>query len=318
MMNQFPLVSVCIPCFNSGKYLQATIDSVLRQTYKNIEIIIVDDGSTDNGKEILSCVSDPRVHIFYQENKGAAIARNIAFAKSKGDFIKFMDADDLLAENNISVQVEKIAGKPLCLASGRWGRFCAEDFSDLKIIEEIVWQDYNSVDWIIDSLVESGTNMMQPGIFLISRELVIKAGLWNEQLSLIDDFEFMVRIMINSSAVLFCEEAILYYRGGLANSLSGQRSQSHMNSAYAAISISTELILNLRNDKKSRLACANLWQRWEYQFYPAYKPLATKVASMVNSLGGSNISVGGGRMFVLASKIIGWKSAYFIKGLLRS
>lgn len=317
MTTSLPLVSVCIPCYNCVTYLPAALESVYAQAYQNIEIIIVDDGSSDDTKAFLDTIRKERVKIYNQKNKGAAAARNLAFEKSSGTFIKFLDADDLLSPESINAQVKLISGKPGYLASGRWGRFCKNDLSDLKIITEKVWQDYEGITWLIDSLIVSGTNMMQPGIFLIPRELIMQSGTWNEDLSLIDDFEFMTRVMINCKGVIFSSEALLKYRGGQVNSLSGQRSETHMISAFKAVQICTELILEKQNDKYSRLACANVWQRWAFQFYPEYKDLTREAEIFIQKLGGSTINIGGGDAFVRTSKIIGWKNAVALKQWVR-
>ena len=92
---QNPLVSIIIPTFNRGYILPRAIKSALSQTYQNIELIIIDDGSTDNTEEIVKDFSDPRIqYIRYSENKGRPAARNKGIKKSKGDFFAFLDSDD--------------------------------------------------------------------------------------------------------------------------------------------------------------------------------------------------------------------------------
>ena len=96
------LVSVVIPTYNCGKYICDAVKSVLSQTYKNIEIIIVDDGSTDNTKEALrSYVYNKQIRYIYQKNKGPAASRNLGVEKAEGDFIAFLDADDLWNEKKL-------------------------------------------------------------------------------------------------------------------------------------------------------------------------------------------------------------------------
>lgn len=94
-------ISVIIPIYNMEKYLKRALDSILRQSYKNLEIILVDDGSTDDSREIcLSYVqNDKRFCYYYQENKGVAAARNLGLEKSSGDFIAFLDPDDYIDSN---------------------------------------------------------------------------------------------------------------------------------------------------------------------------------------------------------------------------
>lgn len=98
-----PLVSVIIPCFNHGRYLTQAIDSILLQEYPNIEIIVVDDGSTDNTQEILKKFNN--VKNVFQENKGLSTARNTGIANSNGELLIFLDADDWLLHYAISTNL---------------------------------------------------------------------------------------------------------------------------------------------------------------------------------------------------------------------
>ena len=317
MSPEFPLVSVCIPAYNAEKYIGITINSLLQQTYTNIEIIVVDDGSTDNTKRILENIQDKRFKYSTGPNKGASAARNKAFLLSAGAYIKFMDADDLLNRQCIETQLMKIVEKPDCIASSKWGRFFAADISDFKLSPEKIWKDMPGIDWLVNSLIDNGSNMMQPGIFLIPRQIIESAGTWNEALSLIDDFEFMVRVITNSAAVLFCDEAVLLYRNGVAGSLSGRQSEKHMKSAFTSLSLGIEKILKIKNNPQSRLACANIYQNWAYQFYPDHQELLKKTEQQIIKLGGSTICMGGGKMYILLSRLIGWKNAKKLKMFLK-
>lgn len=104
-----PLISVVIPTYNYARYLPKAIASVLNQTYQNFEIIIVDDGSTDDTKSVIT--EDKRVIYFYQENKGLAVARNAGIEKSAGDYLVFLDADDWLEQDALEQNYEAIKGK---------------------------------------------------------------------------------------------------------------------------------------------------------------------------------------------------------------
>jgi glycosyltransferase involved in cell wall biosynthesis len=102
-MNSSPLISVIIPTFNYGAFLGACLDSVRAQTYKNIEIIVVDDGSTDATAEIAAAY--PEARYVYQENSGVSAARNRGFDLSTGDFIAFIDAARLLGADKLAKQM---------------------------------------------------------------------------------------------------------------------------------------------------------------------------------------------------------------------
>lgn len=99
-----PIVSIIIPCYNSEYYIAECIDSVLAQNYKNIEIIVIDDGSTDNSLDILNNYKG--ITIYTQKNSGACVARNRGIKNSRGKYIKFLDSDDFLEPGVIAKQVK--------------------------------------------------------------------------------------------------------------------------------------------------------------------------------------------------------------------
>ncbi|MEA5619903.1 glycosyltransferase family A protein [Cronbergia sp. UHCC 0137] len=109
-MEDNPLVTVIIPVYNYANYIAATLDSVFAQTYCPIEVIVVDDGSTDNSADIVR--SYPEVQYFYQSNQGAAVARNMAIAQSTGEYIAFLDADDYWKPNKLKVQMKYMMDNP--------------------------------------------------------------------------------------------------------------------------------------------------------------------------------------------------------------
>jgi len=109
-----PLISIVIPLYNKASCIGRTIDSILRQTYDNYEIVIVNDGSTDNGLEIVSKFTAPRIKIINQENAGVSVARNCGVKESVGRYIAFLDADDEWKEDYLQSQVDLIRDYPEC------------------------------------------------------------------------------------------------------------------------------------------------------------------------------------------------------------
>ncbi len=104
-----PLVSVIIPVYNVLPYLREALDSVINQTYKNLEILIVDDGSTDGSGEVCNeYLSDPRVIVIHQENKGLSGARNTGLDRMTGEYVAFLDSDDAFMPEMIEKMVEAI------------------------------------------------------------------------------------------------------------------------------------------------------------------------------------------------------------------
>lgn len=109
-----PLVSIITPAYNAGKYIEATVQSALRQTYENIEIIVADDGSKDATGTIVKELGkkDPRVTYVFQENQGQSAARNAALRRARGQYVAFLDADDLFLPSKIEEQVNYLEAHP--------------------------------------------------------------------------------------------------------------------------------------------------------------------------------------------------------------
>jgi len=107
------IVSVIIPSYNCARYVEEAIESVLNQTYNYLEIIVVDDGSTDNTREVLKeYIGNGQIKYVYQENQGPGAARNTGIKCAKGDYIAFLDSDDTLTENSIEKRMNLIIRSP--------------------------------------------------------------------------------------------------------------------------------------------------------------------------------------------------------------
>ena len=120
-----PLISVVIPAYNAEQFLDETLESVLSQTYENWECIIVNDGSTDNTEEIAKkwCEKDARFRYFYKENSGASDTRNLGIKKARGEYIAFLDADDLYMPNFLEICLENLVEKDVDLVAPKMLEF---------------------------------------------------------------------------------------------------------------------------------------------------------------------------------------------------
>lgn len=119
------LVSILIPCYNAEPWLAETLESALQQTWKNTEIIVVDDGSSDGSLAVAKKFESNGVKVISQTNKGASAARNRALQEAQGDFIQYLDADDLLAPDKIERQMQLLDcdRNSDYIVSGAWARF---------------------------------------------------------------------------------------------------------------------------------------------------------------------------------------------------
>lgn len=310
--NQLGLVSICMPSYNAGKYIQETINSILNQSYQNFELIIVNDGSTDDTWEILQSQKDNRIKIFNTGNQGQCAAANLAYSHSKGDYIKFMDADDLISENFLELQVNRISNHPNTIASAEWGRFYGDDLSTFKLNPETVWRDMKPIDWLCESL-QTGQNMMQCALWLIPRNVLNRSGLWNEKLSLINDFDFFIRVLLSSKEIRFAKNAILYYRSGLNSSLSNQKSRNAYLSAFNSINFGLNTLINFEESERTKMIAADIYKEWSFEFYPSQMDLYLSAIENSKNFGKSNVKFHAGNLTLVLSRIIGWKLTKRIK-----
>lgn len=124
---QQPLVSVIVPCFNSAKTIARTLGTIVVQSYSNLEIIVVNDGSTDNTTAVVKKIGDSRISIIEKENGGVSTSRNAGIDAASGDFIVFIDSDDRIAEDMIEKMASKIMANPNSLV------VCGKQIGERKI-----------------------------------------------------------------------------------------------------------------------------------------------------------------------------------------
>jgi glycosyltransferase involved in cell wall biosynthesis len=301
-------VSIVIAAYNAGSLIESSVRSALAQTHPDIEVLVVDDGSRDETADVVSAIDDSRVRLIRQENKGQSSALNRGAREGAGEYIKFLDADDFINPSHIAAQLDALQGSIDKLASCRWGYF--RNSPEVSLVrDEPTNRDYdNPVDWIVDSLTRA-EGMMGGWMWLIPRGLFEKAGGWNESLSLNNDFDFSIRLLLASSGVRFARGAVYSYREGVHGSLSATRGAKAMESAFNTTEYGCTALLERENSPRTRRVCADRWQRWQYWFYPERKDLAEQAGERVKSLGGSDLQMEGGRLLHVLLPIVGWKAA---------
>ena len=215
-----PLVSIIIPSFNRATLIGDTLDSIISQTYANWECIIIDDGSTDNSINILEnyAKKDTRIRCYKRPNqkkKGSNTCRNYGFNLSNGEFVKFLDSDDLLSNDNIFEQLESIK-KFDCyngiVVTSQWNYF----INNILGVIPLSKQNNKSYRSGYDLLSDFGiyNTFYPPHIYLTHRSVFIKSGLWNEYLKINQDGEFFTRVLLNSSRIVHSKKGMVYYRFG--------------------------------------------------------------------------------------------------------
>ena len=214
-----PLVSILIPAYNAERWIADTIRSALAQTWSRTEVIVVDDGSRDQTLPIARQFASKNVAVVMQENQGAATARNKALDLSQGDYIQWLDADDVIAPDKIVRQVEALSRceRKRTLFSSAWAYFYYR-LSNANFSPSLLWKDLSPVEWLVRKM---GHNLHMPNsTWLVSRELTQTAGPWDIRLSLDDDGEYFCRVVLASDAIRFVPDAKVFYRISNSNSLS--------------------------------------------------------------------------------------------------
>lgn len=214
-----PLVSIVIPAYNCEKYIEGCIQNVLNQSYQNLQIIIVDDGSKDDTYAICRRFTDPRITLTHKENGGASSARNAGLRLSKGDYILFADSDDDLEQDAVRLLVEKSQRTNADLIY-----FEANNFSDdpaIKAKEKGFSQkmDYPvmSGNALIPLLVENKDYHAAPFLFFTKRE-VFQHGLHFYEGIMMEDELFSFRLLRSCDKVV-CLRKELYHRRVRAGSV---------------------------------------------------------------------------------------------------
>lgn len=309
----FPLVSIIIPLFNSEQYIKETICSLKQNTYPNIEIVVVDDHSTDHSIEVLNSIDCEILHVFSCPSKGAQSARNYGFKKSKGEYVMFMDSDDIISPYKIERQMESLLNSTdrdvLSFTS-------MQPFEDTPLRDKckrrMIDHDYeNPIDMLVEMWDTGEFNV--PHSYLMHRSLVEKAGLWNESLIKNQDGEFFSRVISNASFVIYIAGEIAYWRmheGSISHSYSDDRYRSQVIS-YKLIS---EIILSHDNSERARLACAKNLGRWMVAGYPYNKKSLKEAYSLLRGWHQPLTLPFLGRKFALLRMLFGWRLA---KRLLR-
>ncbi len=202
-MTGSPLVSVVMPTFNSEKWIGAAVGSILSQTLRDLELIVVDDGSADATAEVVSGIHDSRIKLIrLARNSGSAVARNRAIEVARGEFVALMDSDDIALPHWLERQVGYLRQNPDCGLRGAWIRAFGA--------REGIWTCYEHHDHIkADLLFRCGMNQ---NTVVFRRELMNNLGLkYDENFDVAQDYEFWTRC-IDRMRFSNAQEVLVNYR----------------------------------------------------------------------------------------------------------
>lgn len=227
-----PLVSVILPTYNRAKLIQRAIDSVLTQTYPHWELIVWDDGSMDDTRNIINSYGDERIKYWYDTNHGVAYARNCAIKVSNGKYLAFLDSDDEWSEDklitqvevmNIHLEVDILFGNFVNKnGSTRQDQPAFEQYSNLmKLlnVEHVAEQLFVIKSGLMESLMVE--NIIATDTVIIRREVISRVGYFIEELRNSEDLELWWRMGLESVCFAYLEKVCL-----IRNKLSGTLSAS--------------------------------------------------------------------------------------------
>ncbi len=288
-------VSILVPCYNSEEHLAETIESALGQTWPACEIIVVDDGSTDGSLEVARAYEGEDVRIIEQSNQGAPAARNRAFQASTGDYIQYLDADDLLHPRKIEAQVAALRESDpgtvaVCSTVYFQDGESPEEGQRAKGEQEVPWLTSNDpVQWLINLWTPgTGWGMVQTGAWLTPREVIKRAGAWAEYVNPDDDGEFFTRVLLQSTGVEYVKDGCVYYRQHSGERVSGLVSKNAFQGLLRSIDTRRDYLLpktTEENREDAVFVIARSYWKIAVRALPVYSDLAEAAASRARALG---------------------------------
>lgn len=245
------LVSIIIPSYNSKDFLKEAVSSALNQSYKPIEIIVVDDGSTDGTKDLFPEFERCGVLCFRIDNGGASNARNHGLEKANGVYIQFLDADDILLPSKIETQLAFMEEQQADLCYVPWldfkkvpgdlnhksFKFKHLNHSTPRTGKELMIS-YGMDNWYIPTLA-----------WLVRKDMIEKAGYWNPAKCPNDDGEYFSRVLFWSKKVICVNKPLAYYRLIAGDSLSKLNSVAKIEASYKSFK-QIEALLRTCNDER--------------------------------------------------------------------
>jgi glycosyltransferase involved in cell wall biosynthesis len=210
-----PLISVIIPTYNRARFVVKAIDSVLNQKFTDYEIIVIDDGSTDDTQTVLVPYSN-NIRYIYQENAGVSAARNTGIKKASGEWISFLDSDDEWKEDYLSTQMAQIKQYPNALIymtnatsispNGERSNF----FSAIGILENFDGDQSLYIKRPLNLIVKHSATFLQSTI--LRKNTLINVGLFDTSLSIAEDLDIISRAALQGTLVIIRKELVEVYR----------------------------------------------------------------------------------------------------------
>jgi glycosyltransferase involved in cell wall biosynthesis len=228
-----------------------------------------------------------KVSVVTQENQGVCAARNKAYELCQGDYIQWLDADDLLSPDKVAKQMEAAEQSQgeRTLLSSTWGYFIFRT-NKARFVATSIWCDLSPIEWLLRRWEEN--LHMNPATWLVSRELTDAAGRWNTRLlgGGTDDGEYFCRAILASNRIRFVPDARVFYRITGSGSLSYiGRSNKKIESLFLAMQLQIGHLRSLDDGERSRAACVKYLQTWLPNFYPERPDIVKQMEQLASTLG---------------------------------
>ncbi|OYD96672.1 glycosyl transferase family A [Nostoc sp. 'Peltigera membranacea cyanobiont' 210A] len=198
------VISVIIPAYNSEKTIRETIESVLNQTFANFELIVINDGSQDSTLEVVTQIQDSRIKVFSYSNAGGNVSRNRGLHRAVGEFVSFLDADDLWTPDKLQSQLQALQENTTATVAYSWTDYIDENGEIVLSGTHITANGDIYEKLLLTNFLENGSNP------LIRREALIKLGGFDESLSAAQDWDMWLRLACQFDFVCVPSVQILY------------------------------------------------------------------------------------------------------------
>ncbi|MGL6342538.1 MAG: glycosyltransferase family 2 protein [Waterburya sp.] len=253
-----PKVSIIIPTYNSAKTIEETIASIQQQSFTNWELIIIDDGSQDNTVDVIKNIVEPRLQIFVYENGGVGIARNRGIAQATGEFITFLDADDLWTCDKLTLQIEALKQNPQAKVAYSWTSYIDEQGKFLFSGPRFYYRGNIFKELLQKNFLLSASNI------LIHRDVLELVSGFTPEFSYAADWDFYLRLAQNFDFALVPQYQIFYRQSG--NSMSSKIEDMKEQCLYAldqTFEVAAQELMYLKNRSHSNfyLYCADLYRK---------------------------------------------------------
>ena len=253
--NRRPLVSVIIPAYNSEKTICETLDSVFSQTYKELQVIVIEDASTDSTLEKIKSFEDPRLEILaLDRNVQLIAARNAGLERVEGEYIAFLDSDDLWKQDKLEKQVAFLERERAYGACFTWSQIIDENGQPYAADDPDMLWHYNAFhegnrsyrDWFLRFL--TGGNFLNASSALIRSDVIRHIGGQNLSLLQLQDFEYWIRVLSQSEIYILCEELVFYRRLKNGTSLSSYSTATRNRTINEDVYICTHFFEHLSDE----------------------------------------------------------------------